>query len=88
MVDRVEPRGFEEAVDRGLGRIDPRAFLLLAHIGRAGRQAVDDRGEPARRGEGLQLFILEPGPGQRLAPAAGARSSRARLASAPGSLGE
>ena len=64
LIDGSQPRRFEEALDGGFGSIDARTLLLLAHIGRAGRQAVDHRRQPARRGEGLYVFIFETRLGQ------------------------
>ena len=43
LVQRLEPGRFEEALHRRLGRADARALLLLAHVGRPRRQAIDHR---------------------------------------------
>ena len=88
LIDRGEPRRFEEAIDRGLGRIDARTLPLLPHIGRAGRQAIDHRDEAPRRGEGPDLLELEPCLAERPAKQPREILARARLHSRRDLFGE
>ena len=60
LVEGAKPGGFEESLKGRVWRADPGAFLLLAHIGRALRQAIDHHGEPARRGEAADRLEAEP----------------------------
>ena len=61
LVDRGEPRGLQESLDRARGRADARALLLLLHVGLPRRHALHREREAARRGEGLGAFIDEAG---------------------------
>ena len=71
-----------------LRRIDAGAFALLADIGRALRQTVDDRSQAARRGEGLDLVEVEAGGFQLVAEQARQVLARAGLHPRRDFLGE
>ena len=75
LLQRLEPGRFEEALHRRVRRADARALLLLAHVGRARRQAIDHHGKPARRGEAPHRIEAQA-----------RRPSARRRAAAPGPL--
>ena len=57
----AQPGGAQEARQRLLGRIHPRAPALFAHGGAFARQALDRKRQPARGGEGPGGGIGQPG---------------------------
>ena len=88
LIDRGEPRRFEEAFDRGLGRIDARTLPLLAHIGR--RDGRPSTTATSRRGVAKVLISLNSSPRLAERPAEQPREilARARLHSRRDLFGE
>ena len=59
LLDRLEPGGAHEALDRAGGGADARTFLLLLHVGLADRHALHRKRKAARGDEGLGALINE-----------------------------
>ena len=59
LLDRLEPGGAHEALDRAGGGADARTFLLLLHVGLPDRHALHREREAARGDEGLGALINE-----------------------------
>ena len=88
LVDRLEPGGAQEALDRALGRADARALLLLLHVGLPDRHALHRERQPARRGEGLGALVDQPGLDQPVGDELAQILGRARLHARGDFLGE
>src|SRR5262245_14444923 len=79
LIERLEASRFEESLYRCIWGADARALLLLAHIGRARRQAIDHDRQPPRRGEALHGIEAEACALQPVTEQAGEIFRRAHL---------
>ena len=59
LLDRREPRAFQKALERRVGRADARALLLLARVRLARGEPCDMQRETARRRKARRAFIEE-----------------------------
>ena len=78
-IEGLQAGGFEKSLDGGVRRADAWAFALLAHIRRAGWQAINHHGQAARRGEAPSRVEAKPSLLQRIAEEAREIVSGARL---------
>src|SRR3974377_638818 len=78
-IEGLQAGGFEKSLDRGVRRADAWTFALLAHIRRAGWQAINHHGQAAWRGEAPSCVEAKPSLLQRIAEEAREIVGSARL---------
>jgi hypothetical protein len=74
-----QARGTQEAVQRRVGRADPRALALFLAVRLGDRQPLGDQGQAPRAGEGLQRLGQEAAFGETVARHAFEIAPRLRL---------